>query len=142
MTPHQALEKYFGYKKFRPGQEEIIKEILAGNHVLAVLPTGAGKSICYQIPALISENFSLVVSPLITLMKDQVDGLNKTELISAFINSSLEYYEIERILKEDSYGKIKLLYVAPERFENLYFTEKIKQLNPSFVFVDEAHCIS
>lgn len=142
MTPHQALEKYFGYKKFRPGQEEIIKEILAGNHVLAVLPTGAGKSICYQIPALISENFSLVVSPLIALMKDQVDGLNKTELISAFINSSLEYYEIERILKEVSYGKIKLLYVAPERFENLYFAEKIKQLNPKFVFVDEAHCIS
>jgi len=142
MTPHQALEKYFGYKKFRFGQEEIIKEILAGNHVLAVLPTGAGKSICYQIPALISENFSLVVSPLIALMKDQVDGLNKTETISAFINSSLEYYEIERILKEISYGKIKLLYVAPERFENLYFAEKIKQLNPAFVFVDEAHCIS
>ncbi|MFA6598577.1 MAG: RecQ family ATP-dependent DNA helicase [Ignavibacteriaceae bacterium] len=142
MTPHQALEKYFGYKKFRFGQEEIIKEILAGNHVLAVLPTGAGKSLCYQIPALISENFSIVVSPLIALMKDQVDGLNKTEMISAFINSSLEYYEIERILKEVSYGKIKLLYVAPERFENLYFAEKIKQLNPNFVFVDEAHCIS
>jgi len=142
MTPLQALETYFGYTSFRPGQLEIIHEILSGKEVLAVLPTGAGKSLCYQIPALISENFSLIVSPLIALMKDQVDALNKSGQIAAFINSTLEYFEIERILKEVSYGKIKLLYLAPERLENLAFTEKIKQLHPSYVFVDEAHCIS
>jgi ATP-dependent DNA helicase, RecQ family len=139
---HTALLKYFGYKKFRPGQEEIINSIITGNNVLAVLPTGAGKSICYQIPSIVGKSFSLVISPLIALMKDQVDSLNAKETIAAFINSSLDYNETEMILNETENGKYKLLYVAPERLENLTFAERIKRMNPSYLFVDEAHCIS
>ena len=138
----KALKKYFGYTKFRPGQEEIINSIIAGENVLAVLPTGAGKSICYQIPSLVSEKFSLVISPLIALMKDQVDSLNSKESVAAFINSSLDYFETELILNETEAGKYKLLYVAPERLENVSFAERIKRMNPSYLFVDEAHCIS
>jgi ATP-dependent DNA helicase RecQ len=139
---YKALEKHFGYKKFRPGQEEIINSILAGENVLAVLPTGAGKSLCYQIPALVSGSFSIVISPLIALMKDQVDSLNARENIAAFINSSLDFRETEYILNEIAEGKYKLLYVAPERLENMSFAERIKRLNPDYLFVDEAHCIS
>jgi ATP-dependent DNA helicase RecQ len=139
---HEALFKYFGYNKFRPGQEEIINEILSGNNVLAVLPTGAGKSICYQIPSIVSDSFSIVISPLIALMKDQVDSLNAKETIATFINSSLDYNETELILNETEQGKYKLLYVAPERLENVSFAERIKRMNPSYLFVDEAHCIS
>ncbi len=142
MQPRQALLKYFGYKSFRHSQEEIIDAIMDDDNVLAVLPTGAGKSICYQIPALISENFSIVVSPLIALMKDQVDSLNKKDTIAAFINSTMSFYETEEVLQNISYGKIKLLYVAPERLDNITFADRIKKLNPSFLFVDEAHCIS
>ena len=142
MKSLEALKKYFGHSKFRPGQEEIINSILQGDNVLALLPTGAGKSVCYQIPALIAENFSIVISPLIALMKDQVDSLNKNGEVAAFINSTLEYYEAEAILQNISYGKIKILYVAPEKLENLSFTERIKNLNPTYIFVDEAHCIS
>ena len=142
MKSLEALKKYFGHSKFRPGQEEIINSILQGDNVLALLPTGAGKSVCYQIPALIAENFSIVISPLIALMKDQVDSLNKNGEVAAFINSTLEYYEAEAILQNISYGKIKILYVAPEKLENLSFAERIKNLNPTYIFVDEAHCIS
>ncbi len=142
MKPLDALKKYFDHSKFRPGQEEIISTIINGENVLAVLPTGAGKSICYQVPALISENFSIVISPLIALMKDQVDSLNKNGEVAAFINSSLEFYEAESILQKISAGKIKLLYVAPEKLENISFAERIKTLNPTYIFVDEAHCIS
>lgn len=142
MLPDEALYKFFGYKTFRPNQKEIIDAILADKNVLAVLPTGAGKSICYQIPALISENFSIIISPLIALMKDQVDSLNRTGEIAAFINSTMTYPEIETVLREIAYGKIQLLYVAPERLENINFAERIKNLQPNFVFVDEAHCIS
>ena len=146
MLPIQALEKYFGYKSFRLGQKEIIDAILQGNNVLAILPTGAGKSICYQIPSLISDHFSIVISPLIALMKDQVDSLNNPmqngEDSAAFINSTMSFYKAEEVLQNISYGKIKLLYVAPERLENITFAERIKKLNPSYLFVDEAHCIS
>jgi ATP-dependent DNA helicase RecQ len=137
-----TLKKYFGFKSFRPGQEEIINAILANESVLAILPTGGGKSLCYQIPSLLCENFAIVISPLIALMKDQVDSLNKKEQVAEFINSSLDYYETEMILNSLSERKIKLLYVAPERLENKTFAERIKNLKPSFIFVDEAHCIS
>ncbi len=142
MKPQQALQRYFGLKSFRNSQLEIIESIIKGENVLAVLPTGAGKSICYQIPALISENFSIVISPLISLMKDQVDTLNKNEELAAFINSTMSFYEAEEVLQKIAYGQIKLLYVAPERLENISFAERIKKLSPTFLFVDEAHCIS
>ena len=142
MSPSEALKKYFSYDKFRPAQEEIINSILKGGNVLAVLPTGAGKSVCYQIPAIISNDFSIVVSPLIALMKDQVDNLNREEKVAAFINSTMSFREAETVLQDISYGKIKLLYVAPERLENILFAEKVKRLNPNYLFVDEAHCIS
>ncbi len=142
MTAQEALFKYFGYESFRPGQQEIIEHIIAGENVLAVLPTGAGKSLCYQIPALVSDNFSIVISPLISLMKDQVDALNKQEVPAAFINSTMSFIEVEQVLQDIAYGKIKLLYAAPERLENVSFAERIKKLNPSYLFIDEAHCIS
>jgi ATP-dependent DNA helicase RecQ len=142
MTSSEALKKYFSYDKFRPSQEEIIISILNGENVLAVLPTGAGKSICYQIPAIISENFSIVISPLIALMKDQVDNLNREETVAAFINSTMSFRETEAVLQDISFGKIKLLYVAPERLENMLFAERIRKLNANYLFVDEAHCIS
>ncbi|MEN8193413.1 MAG: RecQ family ATP-dependent DNA helicase, partial [Bacteroidota bacterium] len=138
----KTLQNIFGFKEFRSGQKEIIESILNGNNVLAVLPTGAGKSLCYQIPALMGETFSIVISPLIALMKDQVDGLNTKKEVSAYINSTLTYQESEKVLRDIERKKIKLLYVSPERLENLEFTEKIKILKPKYIFVDEAHCIS
>lgn len=136
------LNKFFGFKEFRPSQKEIIEKIIDSQNVLAVMPTGAGKSICYQIPALISENFSIIVSPLIALMKDQVDSLNKKEEVAAFINSTLEWFEIEKVFQRLNSKKIKLLYLAPERLESKEFAERLKTLNPDYLFIDEAHCIS
>ncbi len=137
-----TLKTYFGFDNFRSGQQEVIEAILDGKNVMAVFPTGAGKSLCYQIPSLISENFSIVISPLIALMKDQVDSLNARKEIAAFINSTMDLYETEMVLQNISFGKIKLLYISPEKIESKKFAERIKSLNPSFLFVDEAHCIS
>jgi ATP-dependent DNA helicase RecQ len=141
-TPIKILREFFGYDSFRSGQEEIIDAVIRYNNVLAVLPTGAGKSICYQIPALLSENFSIVVSPLIALMKDQVDNLNSKIQTAAFINSTMSFPETEEVLNKISLGSIKLLYLAPEKIESLKFAERIKALKPANLFVDEAHCIS
>ncbi|HEX9252647.1 MAG TPA: ATP-dependent DNA helicase RecQ, partial [Ignavibacteriaceae bacterium] len=142
MILKKALKKYFNYDNYRLGQLEIIEEIISGGNVLAVLPTGAGKSICYQIPALISENYSIVVSPLIALMKDQVDSLNRSSVIAAFINSTQSFNETEKVLQDIHFGKIKIVYVAPERLENPEFATRLKNLNPQYLFIDEAHCIS
>ena len=138
----KALKKYFGYDSFLRGQKEIIESILKGQQIVAILPTGAGKSLCYQLPALISENFSIVISPLIALMKDQVDNLNKEDEVAAFINSTMSFSETEEVFQKISFGKIKLLYLAPERLDNKKFADRINELNPNFLFVDEAHCIS
>lgn len=138
----QILKKYFDYETLKPTQAEIISEILKGNNVLAILPTGAGKSLCYQVPAIISNSFSIVISPLIALMKDQVDSLNKKEKVATFINSTLSESEIENSLHEINNGIIKILYLAPEKLQNSFFIEKIRNLKPNFLFVDEAHCIS
>ena len=140
--PVDILKDFFGYEKFRTGQLEIIEAVLKYDGILAVFPTGAGKSICYQIAALLSDNFSIVISPLIALMKDQVDGLNRKEEVSAFINSTMTYAETEEVFNKISFGSIKLLYLAPEKIDSLKFAEKIKALKPSNLFVDEAHCIS
>jgi len=137
-----VLKRYFGFETFRSGQQEIIDAILDGKNVLAVLPTGAGKSLCYQIPSLLSDNFSIVISPLIALMKDQVDSLNSREEVAAFINSTMDFNESEQVLQKIAFGKNKLLYIAPEKLESIIFAERIKSLNPSHLFVDEAHCIS
>jgi len=138
----ETLRKYFRFEAFRSGQQEIIDTILDGKNVLAVLPTGAGKSLCYQIPSLISDNFSIVISPLIALMKDQVDSLNGREEVAAFINSTMDFNESEKVLQKIAFGKIKLLYIAPEKLENIKFAKRIRSLCPSYLFVDEAHCIS
>lgn len=138
----ETLRKFFGYETFRPAQLEIIGEIISSKNVLAVLPTGAGKSICYQIPAIIGDNYSIIISPLIALMKDQVDSINRHHEIAAFINSSLSYLETEKILNDIKFGKLKLVYIAPERLENIEFAKRLSALNPEYLFVDEAHCIS
>lgn len=142
MNINKALKKYFGHSSFRAGQEEIINAIIEGKNAVAILPTGAGKSICYQIPALLSERYSIVISPLIALMKDQVDSLNKTEQLASFINSSLDYQATGKVLLDVNNNKIKLLYVSPEKLENSFFTERIKNYPPEYLFIDEAHCIS
>jgi ATP-dependent DNA helicase RecQ len=142
MNAQETLKQFFGYQDFRPGQKEIISSIMNGKNVLAILPTSGGKSICYQIPALISPSFSIVISPLIALMKDQVDSINKRENVAAYINSSLDYRESENILQNIAHGIIKLLYLSPEKVDNRQFAERIKSLKPSYIFVDEAHCIS
>jgi ATP-dependent DNA helicase RecQ len=142
MTPHDTLKKYFGFESFREGQLEIINSILDGSNVLCVLPTGGGKSLCYQIPALLGKNFSIVVSPLIALMKDQVDNVNKNYKVAAYINSSLNIREISEVFNKVNSKLIKLLFVSPEKLEQNEFVQKIKNLCPDYIFVDEAHCIS
>lgn len=139
---HAALKEYYGYDAFRPGQEAVINEILAGRPVLAVLPTGAGKSVCFQLPALLMDGLTIVVSPLISLMKDQAENLSKRNIPAAFLNSSLNSKEYGKILHEALQGKYKFLYVSPERLNNENFCKFAEKANISFVAVDEAHCVS
>ncbi len=136
------LKKYFGYDRFRPKQKEIILDLLNGNSVLAIMPTGSGKSLLYQIPALIFENLTLVISPLIALMKDQVDGLQKRGIDATFVNSSLSKKERELRYANLRHGHYKILYVTPERFRKKDFVEIIRKRRINLLAVDEAHCIS
>ncbi|MDF2892196.1 MAG: ATP-dependent helicase RecQ [Clostridia bacterium] len=136
------LQEYFGYSEFRAGQERIIDEILSGNDVVGIMPTGAGKSLCFQVPALALEGTAIVISPLISLMKDQVDTLNEMGIKAAFINSSLNLQEFRNITLKAKNGEYKLLYIAPERLETESFWELLSQMNISIIAVDEAHCIS
>ncbi len=138
----QVLKQYFGYDSFRIGQEQVIQNVLEGSDTLCVMPTGGGKSVCYQIPALCSEGTTIVISPLISLMKDQVDILRSNGIPAAFINSSLTYSQIEQTMQDVHNGFIKLLYIAPERLENESFRLELSGLNVPFVAIDEAHCIS
>jgi ATP-dependent DNA helicase RecQ len=140
--PVDALTRYFGYPAFRPGQEEIILAALAGHDLLVVMPTGGGKSLCYQIPALILDGVTIVVSPLIALMKDQVDALERRGIRATTINSLLEFSEVQQRMLDIRYGKYSLVYVAPERFESKRFLELLKGLTINLFAVDEAHCIS
>ncbi|MGL5647246.1 MAG: DNA helicase RecQ [Clostridium sp.] len=139
---YEILNKYYGYKSFREGQEKIINEIIDGNDVLAIMPTGGGKSLCYQVPAIAFDGITIVISPLISLMKDQVDSLNALGVQSAYINSSLSSIEIQEVYFRISTGDIKILYVAPERLEGSEFLNIIKSLNISQIAIDEAHCVS
>ena len=141
-TALYALKKFYGYNSFRPGQMNIIFNILSKKDVFCIMPTGAGKSICYQIPALIMKGVTLVISPLISLMKDQVDSLKENGISATYINSTQSMEEIKDILKDASLGLYKLIYIAPERLESKVFVQMIRNLHISQVAVDEAHCVS
>jgi len=138
----EVLEKYFGYREFKEGQERVIQSLLDSQDTLAIMPTGAGKSIAYQIPALLFEGITIVISPLISLMKDQVDGLFQTGIPATFINSSLSPRETDSRIQKMISGEYKLVYLAPERLEAEEFAETLSSLPISFVAVDEAHCVS
>ena len=141
-TARAKLREAFGYPAFRPGQERAIASILSGRDTLVVLPTGGGKSLCYQVPALITPGLTVVVSPLISLMKDQVDALSARGLPEAFINSTLTGSQVSDRLARAGRGEIKLLYVAPERFDAGSTAERLRAMGVSLLAVDEAHCIS
>lgn len=138
----ETLKHHFGYESFRTGQFEIIEQLLQGRDSLVLMPTGGGKSLCYQLPAVLLPGITVVVSPLIALMKDQVDGLTRQGIPAAFINSSLAQSEISDIFARMAKGEIKLLYVAPERLTNYYFLQNLSELPLSLFAIDEAHCIS
>lgn len=142
MTPEEILQKYWHYSSFRPLQKEIIDSVMGGNDTLVLLPTGGGKSLCYQIPALSSEGIALVISPLIALMKDQVSQLRHRHIAAACITSGMYQSEINAILNNSVFGKLKLLYVSPERLQNRTFIDHFRQMPISLIAVDEAHCIS
>jgi ATP-dependent DNA helicase RecQ len=143
LTPaHRLLEKHFGFREFLEGQEEAIQTILAGDDVLVVMPTGGGKSLCYQLPALMLEGITVVVSPLIALMKDQVDGLVEKQIPATFINSSLPDSEVAGRIGRMARGEYRLVYVAPERFKSNLFVETLAPLSIALFAIDEAHCIS
>ena len=138
----RVLQRYFGYTQFRDGQQKVIESLLQGKDTLAIMPTGAGKSLAYQIPALLFEGTTLVISPLISLMKDQVDALVEYGISATFINSSLSLKEVRSRIEKAERGEYKLLYVAPERLESEGFSSLLESLQVSFVAIDEAHCVS
>ena len=141
-NPHSILKKVFGYDSFRPGQEDIVRRLLDGQDVLAVMPTGAGKSICYQVPALLLPGITIVVSPLVSLMKDQVGALVQAGVAAAFLNNSLNDNQKALMLRRAREGWYKIIYVAPERLEMPGFQRFAQERPISMVTVDEAHCIS
>ena len=138
----EILNKYYGYNSFRKGQYEIISNILRGRDSFCILPTGAGKSICYQIPALMFNGITIVISPLISLMKDQVDNLNSNGINARYINSTQKLEISDEIIELCKKGEVKLLYIAPEKLENEFFKRKLRLLNISQIAIDEAHCVS
>ena len=137
-----VLKRFFGYDSFRTGQEEIVNQILMGKDVLGIMPTGAGKSICYQVPALMLPGVTIVISPLISLMKDQVDSLNAMGIPATFINSTLSASEYAGAVQNILYDVYKIIYIAPERLNSSSFIDILKSINISMITVDEAHCIS
>ena len=142
VKPQQILQQYWGHASFRGAQENIIQSVVDGNDTLALLPTGGGKSICFQIPALLKDGLCLVVSPLIALMKDQVENLLTRNIPGAALFSGLSYYEVKNILQKTVSGQYKFLYVSPERLETAVFQDFLADLNITLIAVDEAHCIS
>lgn len=138
----QILKNYFGYDSFRTGQQQVIENVLNKHDTLCVMPTGGGKSLCYQVPALCFEGTTIVISPLISLMKDQVDLLHSNGINAAYINSSLTFSQIDQVMTDVEKGLVKLLYIAPERLENESFRYKLSRLSVPLIAIDEAHCIS
>jgi ATP-dependent DNA helicase RecQ len=141
-TPLDILQFYWGYASFRPQQEEIIQSVLSGQDTLALLPTGGGKSICFQVPALMLEGVCIVVTPLIALMNDQVNQLKQRNIDAIAIHAGMGYAEIDRLLDNCVYGTVKFLYVSPERLHSELFVERVKKMTVGLIAVDEAHCIS
>lgn len=141
-TTKNILNKYWGFESFRPTQENIIKDVLEGRDVFALLPTGGGKSLCYQLPGVIKEGISIVISPLISLMQDQVKQLNDKGIKATCLYSGMSYREIDNTLDNVRFGHYKFLYVSPERIQTRIFTERFKLMNIALIVVDEAHCIS
>src|SRR5712691_4497889 len=142
MTAHQVLEKYFNFREFLDAQEEVIEAIVAGEDTLVVMPTGGGKSLCYQLPALMLEGTTIVVSPLIALMKDQVDALVRRGLAATLINSSIALPKQQQRIRALARGEYKLVYIAPERFRSPSFLKALGQATIALFAVDEAHCLS
>ena len=142
MTPKETLKTFWGYDAFRPMQERIIDEALAGRDVLAILPTGGGKSVCFQVPALIRDGIALVVTPLVALMKDQVQNLAARGIRAIAVHAGLNRHEVDLALNNAAYGDYKFLYVSPERLRTHLFQSYLPVLNISYIVVDEAHCIS
>lgn len=141
-TPLEVLQEYWGYDSFRPMQEDIVRAALDGKDVLAILPTGGGKSVCFQVPALMREGIALVVTPLIALMKDQVQNLAARGIKALCVNAGMSRREVELTLNNAAYGDFKFLYVSPERLGTQLFRNYLSEMNVSFIVVDEAHCIS
>lgn len=142
MDLQNILKTYFGYDEFRNGQDKLIESIIEGRDALGIMPTGGGKSICYQLPAIALDGITIVISPLISLMKDQVDSLNELGINAAFINSTLDNGEFLQILEGIRANSYKIVYVAPERLNTDSFINLVKDIRISLVAVDEAHCIS
>lgn len=142
MDASQVLKQYFGYDSFRKGQSDIIEAILQGQDALAIMPTGAGKSVCYQVPAMLLSGITIVISPLISLMQDQVKSLNEAGINAAYINSTLSEQQMYKALDYATQGKYKIIYVAPERLETMSFMTFAQKADISMVTIDEAHCIS
>ena len=142
MTALQTLQKYWGYDSFRPRQEDIVQTALEGRDVLAILPTGGGKSVCFQVPSLMREGIAIVITPLIALMKDQVQNLNDRGIRALCVHSGMGRREVELTLNNAAYGDFKFLYVSPERLGTRLFRNYLQEMNVSFIVVDEAHCIS
>lgn len=138
----ELLRKYYGYPDFREGQKRVIASVISGTDTLGIMPTGGGKSICYQVPAMLMEGTTIVVSPLISLMKDQVDGLDSIGVPATYLNSTLSYAEVSKRIRMAEQGEYKLLYVAPERLESERFLELLSGLTVPMIAVDEAHCVS
>ena len=139
---HLILKKYWGYSDFRPGQQSVIESILQGKDTLALMPTGGGKSLTYQIPALAKEGLCIVVTPLISLMKDQCDKLRSRGISAVAVHSGLSYSQIDILLDNCVYGDVKFLFVAPERLATEVFRLRVQRMKVSLLTVDEAHCIS
>jgi ATP-dependent DNA helicase RecQ len=142
MDKYEVLSKYFGYSSFRKGQEELVDSLLSGKDVLGIMPTGAGKSICYQVPAIMFKGITIVVSPLISLMKDQVNALVQQGVSAAYLNRSLTEIQYNKALQNACLGKYKIIYVAPERLDSDRFVNACRRMNISMLAVDESHCVS
>ena len=141
-SPHEILKKYWGYDSFRPLQEDIIQSVLAGNDTLGLMPTGGGKSITFQVPGMILDGLTLVVTPIISLMKDQVDNLLERRIKACYLYAGLSFSETKKVFEKCRFGKYKFLYVSPERLCSKSFVDQLRLMNLSMIVVDEAHCIS